>query len=216
MIVAPAPAPQAPKISVRPTVSGNPEPGATLTSTTGTWKNSPKWYAFQWRRCNHAGGGCVNIDGATSSKYTVAAADTGRTLRVVVAAANDSGVSYARTDETALVPPTSESAPELVARPTIVGMPQQGLVLQVTPGDWANEPTSYGYQWRRCNADGLECVSIEGATETLRVVTSGDVGWTLRVVVTATNAAGTSFARTEATALVIPRPVAPPGTDPDE
>jgi hypothetical protein len=103
-----------------------------------------------------------------------------------------------------------------MARPEIVGMAQQGLLLRVLPGDWANEPTSYGYQWRRCNADGLECVSIEGATEPIRLLTSRDVGWTLRMVVTATNEAGSSFARTEATALVTPRPVAPPGTDPDE
>ncbi len=214
-VVAPAPAPKPPKVSVRPTISGTAEQGLALTATTGTWSNSPRWYAFQWRRCNTRGGGCADIGGATDSRYVVASGDVGHALRVVVAAANDSGVSYARADETAVVASRSEGLPpEVTTRPAITGMAREGIVLAVTTGTWSNSPAHYAFQWRRCNVDGLACVSIEGATEPQRVLTNADVGWTLRVVVTASNEFGTSYARTDATAVVAPRPVAPPPTGP--
>jgi Hypothetical glycosyl hydrolase family 15 len=111
-VIGPAPSSK-PKISVRPTISGTPRVGNALSTTAGEWSNSPRYYAFQWRRCNEAGGACVNIDGATTPRYTVAAADIGRTLRVVVAASNDAGVSYTRSDQTALVAPRPLSPPSL-------------------------------------------------------------------------------------------------------
>jgi hypothetical protein len=145
----------------------------------------------------------------------VGAADTGSTLRVVVAAANDAGVSYARTDATDRVPSRDLEAPVNSVRPSIAGNPWEGLVLVASEGTWSNSPTTYAYQWRRCNDQGNECVSIPNATKPTRVVTDADVGWTLRVVVAASNAAGTSYARSEATAIVAPRPVAPPMEKPD-
>ena len=76
-----------------------------LSTSTGTWSNSPTLYGYQWRRCNHGGGGCVSIDGATHPQYMVGAADVGATLRVVVAAWNEAGVTYTRTDQTVVVAP---------------------------------------------------------------------------------------------------------------
>ena len=34
--------------STLPSISGTPEPGGTLTATTGTWTNSPTCYTYQW------------------------------------------------------------------------------------------------------------------------------------------------------------------------
>ena len=68
-----------------------PTVGEVLTTTNGTWTNSPTSYAYQWQDCNSAGGGCVNIGGATSSSYTVASGDVGDTIRCVVTASNAYG-----------------------------------------------------------------------------------------------------------------------------
>lgn len=48
-------------------------------------------YTQQWRRCNSAGGSCVDIPGETGTTYTTVDADDGKTLRVKVT--RDDGVS---------------------------------------------------------------------------------------------------------------------------
>ena len=77
-----------------PSISGTPSQGSVLTAAPGTWTNSPT-YAYQWRRCDSAGANCTNISGATATTYTVAAADAGSTLRVLVTATNAAGSATA-------------------------------------------------------------------------------------------------------------------------
>ena len=60
-------------------------------------------------------------------------------------------------------------------------------------------PISYAYQWQRCNSSGSSCGSISNATNQNYVASSGDVGRTIRVEVTATNADGTNQALSGAT-----------------
>ena len=107
------------------------------------------------------------------------------------------------------------AAPSNQSPPSISGKAQEGQTLTTSTGTWTNSPTSYTYQWRRCDAEGKACVTIAGATSAVRNVSSSDVGWTLRIVVAATNAAGTSYARSEPTAVVAPSPVRPPSEGPD-
>src|SRR3954449_38962 len=53
---------------VPPAISGSPVEGQTLTSSTGSWNFSQTpTYTYQWRRCDSAGAGCVDIAGATGS-----------------------------------------------------------------------------------------------------------------------------------------------------
>ena len=93
-----------------------------------------------------------------------------------------------------------------VTPPTIAGSPAVGALLQCTPGTWgaATKPTSFRYAWQRCNAAGT-CVPISGATRPSYTVAAGDVGFTLRVAVTAANAVGQTTAVSAPTAP-IPRP----------
>lgn len=63
-----------------PTLSGTPRVGERLTATTGTWSN-PGSYTYRWQRNG------ATIPGATSSRYTLVAADAGRRVQVVVIAA---------------------------------------------------------------------------------------------------------------------------------
>jgi hypothetical protein len=90
-----------------PVVSGTPQVGQTLTTTTGTWSNAPTRYSYQWRRCDAAGGGCVAITGATSSSYTLVTADQGTTLRAAVTATNAAGSATATSLPTPVVGPAT-------------------------------------------------------------------------------------------------------------
>jgi hypothetical protein len=82
-----------------------------------------------------------------------------------------------------------KAAPVNVARPTIAGDPTAGQLLTEAQGGWINSPTLFGYQWQRC--DGLEhdCVLIAGATTQTYLLTASDVGHTITVQETASNAA---------------------------
>jgi hypothetical protein len=69
---------------------------------------------------------------------------------------------------------------------------------------------SYAYQWRRCDSTGGSCADIGGATGQSYSVASADVGWTLRVLVTASNGYGSSWASSAPTSAVQPAPASPP------
>jgi hypothetical protein len=94
-------------------------------------------------------------------------------------------------------------APTNSAAPTISGTPQVGQTLTANPGTWNSSTTpSYAYQWQRCDTAGNNCQSISGASAQTYTVQSADVGFTLRVVVTATNGSGSSSATSSQTAVV--------------
>ena len=97
-------------------------------------------------------------------------------------------------------PPPSNTAP-----PTISGTAQQGSTLSTSNGSWTNSPTSFSYQWQRCDSGGANCNPIAGATNQTYTVAAADVGFTLRAAVTAKNAGGSSAPATSAqTAVVVP------------
>ena len=86
-----------------PAISGTTTFGETLTSTTGTWSNSPSSYAYQWSRSATSGGSYTNISGATISTYNLVAADVGQYLKVTVTATNASGSAAATSSATAQI-----------------------------------------------------------------------------------------------------------------
>ena len=94
--------PPTPANSAVPTISGTTTFGQTLTSTTGTWSNSPT-YSYQWSRAASSGGSYSNISGATSSTYTLVAADVGQYLKSTVTATNGSGSATATSVATAQI-----------------------------------------------------------------------------------------------------------------
>ena len=73
------------------------------------------------------------------------------------------------------------------ALPTISGPATEGGALTAAVGTWTNRPTSYAYQWQRCNTSGAACATVTGQTRSSYLLAPGDVGSTLRVAVTASN-----------------------------
>ena len=60
--------------------------------------------------------------------------------------------------------------------PVVSGSAQQGQTLTSSTGTWSGSPTSYAYQWRRCNTSGGACVDIGSASASTYVAQAADVG----------------------------------------
>jgi len=113
---------------------------------------------------------------------------------------------------------STQAAPVNSVEPAITGTAAVGQTLSGSDGTWNNSPTSFTYQWLRCPAsggaaDGSDCAVIGGATTNSYVVATGDVGFTLRIKVTALNADGQAAAASNATAVVVTQ-AGPPNTAP--
>jgi hypothetical protein len=75
-----------------PSITGTPAVGQTLSCLPGSWTNSPTGYHYAWHRDGEP------ITGATTSGYTVTAADAGHDLTCEVTASNLAGSRWALAD----------------------------------------------------------------------------------------------------------------------
>jgi hypothetical protein len=96
------------------------------------------------------------------------------TLALLAIVAACAGAAAARTS----------AAPSNTTSPSVSGTEKSGSTLTASNGTWSNSPTSYTYQWRRCETDGTSCGDIVGATDRTYALTSNDVRHTIRVAVT--------------------------------
>lgn len=81
--------------------------------------------------------------------------------------------------------------------------PEPGGTLS-TSVSFTNSPTSYIYQWQRCDAGGNNCANLAGQTGQTYQVPSTDIGQTIRYVATASNAVGSGSGNSPAIAIVGP------------
>jgi len=93
-------------------------------------------------------------------------------------------------------------APANTGLPVVSGSALVGQSLSASTGSWSGSPTSYLYQWRRCDSSGGTCGNLTGATAASYALSSSDLGFTLRVVVTASNSGGSSSATSAASGVV--------------
>ena len=185
-----------------PTITGTARQGEVLTAQNGTWDNSPTEFRYRWLRCNPGGNNCVLLasDGKT---YRVGQDDVGNTLRVRVTAVNADGSTNARSEQTEVV--GSNAAPLTnTARPTISGEARVGQALTASEGTWTGNPTSFAFEWQRCDVDTLTCANVIGATGRTYGVRIADLGFRLRVEVTARTDNRSGTATSSATAIVVP------------
>ena len=109
---------------------------------------------------------------------------------------------------------TAVQKPDNTSPPSISGTAQVGKQLTGDKGSWANTPTDYNYFWVRCDKNGGSCANISGAHAASYTLTSADVGNTIRFKVEATNAAGSNFASSVPSAVVIKAAAAAPAPAP--
>ena len=145
------------------------------------------WSFWQWSNCRHIPGvsGCVDGD-------------------------RFNGTSFA----SVTVPAYPAGPPSRIELPTIVGSPQAGKPLAAVPGTWGGgKPSSFGYQWLRCDATGGACATITGATAESYTPVAADVGHALVARVRAATAAGSASASSLPT-LAVASSGTPVGTAP--
>ena len=180
----------APVSVLAPSITGSAEAGHALEADIGSWAGAePLTDSYRWLRCNTGGTSCGQIAGATEATYVLGPEDVGATVRLTVTASNSYGRAIETTAASAAV--AAPPAPLNEVLPALTGAAQDGKGLTASTGTWSSlVPVSYSYQWERCNASGEECSEVEGATNSKYDLSEGDIGATLRVAVTATNAGG--------------------------
>ena len=106
--------------------------------------------------------------------------------------------------------------PTNVTRPAISDEADPGGQLTASSGTWHGTGPQLSYQWQRCK---VSCENVPGAVVKLYTPVAADVGWALRVAVTASNPAGDLTVASLRTAATIastagPKPSVPPATGP--
>ena len=103
--------------------------------------------------------------------------------------------------------------PSNTVEPTIEGRPDQGRRLTGSTGTWTGTaPLRFSYAWVRCGTDGGRpdggnCTVVSGATDRRYTLRAADVGFRMRIRVTATNAEGSSTVASNPTGVVQGPPV---------
>lgn len=94
--------------------------------------------------------------------------------------------------------------PFSLSPPPISGVAAVGQQMTVDPGGWTGNPT-FTYQWQRCDQAGSNCVNISGATVNTYTLTVNEANYTVRAVVTATEASLSTDANSELSQVVQPQ-----------
>ena len=191
------PPPAAPANVVAPTVTGTARVGIRLTTDPGTWTGDPS-ISYQWQRCTDGPGSCTDLPGQTSPNYLTQLDDADRFVRAVVTATNPQGSTSAATAPTAPI----DDAPVAGSLPSVTGRALVGTTLSATSGAWLSyygTPT-ISLEWQRCDATACRSIGDQSSTHTL---TDADLGFRMRVVVTASDRGGSSTASSLMTGTVV-------------
>ena len=197
----PALAQAAPTNTSLPKVAGTTQQGDTLTLTQERGPTPPSGYHVtdEWRDCDSGGGTC-SATGQAGPTYTLTSNDVGHTI--VVARDGDHIATetrrqlYADRDRDGAL--TAGSGNIGV---DITGTAQQGVTLTASQALGPTRLTSFDYQWMSCSGS---CTNV-GSNSAIYAVAATDVGKTIKVAVTASNAGGAGAAATSsATGIVIP------------
>jgi Tol biopolymer transport system component len=101
-------------------------------------------------------------------------------------------------------PPAAPTAPVNTRIPAVLGTAREGELLAADAGAWdSNVTPDFSLQWLRCI---VTCTPISGATDTSYQVAAADVGSTLALSVTASNAVGSTVIETSGATPVRPAP----------
>ena len=185
----------APLLLTSPVASGTAQVGQTLSTTDGTWQGiATIAFTYQWRR------DASNIGGATSSAYTLVAADYTTDVDCVVTATNGLGNASADSNDIANIAGT---APIISGVPTISSQTQVGEVITATAASVSGVPTpTTAFQWQRSANGSTAWANISGATSNTYTLVLADDDKYIRAVQTSTNAISTDSANSAASAQI--------------
>jgi alpha-tubulin suppressor-like RCC1 family protein len=201
----------APKSEGAPVITGylageKVEPGLKLSVSSGKWSGTtPQEYTYLWEACTSKKTCRAE---STESSYVVGSLTEGDTLHAVVTATNTIAKNDHGTASTSVSPPAAVTSGPAVnyEAPIIKGEAAEGQMLEASAGAWAGTPTiTYEYQWKSCTSPSA-CLPISG-TKGVGATSSFSpgalqVGETIEVEFTGTNAHGSSSATSAPTAAV--------------
>ena len=173
-----------------PTITGAAQVGETLTADTSGIADADELYwarfSYQWLSSRDA-----EIEGATSSTYSLQESDEGNVIKVRVTFTDDAGHEESLTSApTAAVAANSNSPATGV--PTINGTAQVGQTLTVSTSGVSDTDglanATFTYRW--ISNDGSTVSDISGATDTTYTLVEADEGKTIKVRVSFTDDRG--------------------------
>ena len=196
-----------------PGITGTVLAGETLTATTDRIEDedglTDAVFAYRWVRQDPATSTEADIEGATSSTYTVTDADEGKAIKVRVTFTDDAGNAESLTSDARLsAPPLIIPDAEVIAsnttatgEPTITGTIRVGETLtadttDLSDSDGLNNAT-FTYQWLADDAD------ITDATGSTYALVAADEGKTIKVRVTFTDDSGHQETLTSAATVAV-------------
>ena len=198
-----------------PAISGTAQVGETLAAETSAIADDDgldnATFTYQWVADD------TDIEGATNSTYTLAAADVGKAIKVEVSFTDDGGNEESLTSAaTAAVEPAPNNP--ATGQPAISGTAQVGETLTadtsgITDADGLDDAV-FSHQW--IASDGNADADIQDATGSTYTLAADDEGKTIKVKVTFTDDGGNEETLTSgATAAVEPAPNSPATGQPD-
>lgn len=148
----------------------------------------------------------------TSSPITLGGLTDGTSYTFTVTASSSQGPSPPSTASNAVTP---LAVPSNATAPAITGDPQVDEILQVGNGIWTGSPDSFGYTWSDCApSDPTSCSTISGVVGSEYTVQPSDLGFTIQVQVSATNADNEMGTATTAPTAVVTNLSAPVAATP--
>ena len=185
-----------------PIIIGTAQVGQTLTADLSGIADADgmHWasFSYQW-----LSGRDTEIDGATSSTYTVQASDADKVFTLRVEFMDDSGYEESLTSAA-----TAAVAPNVPATgaPAITGTAEVGETLTAyTSGIFDTDGldnVSFSYQW--IHSDGIDDWDVDGATGATYAVTAADVDKALKLRVNFTDDKGSVESLTSSATAVVP------------
>ena len=189
-----------------PTISGTAQVGQMLTASTSDISDSDglinATFTYQW--IANDGTEDTDIQDATGSTYTLAAADEGKTIKVRVSFTDDGGNQETRTSAvTVAVAAVPNSA--ATGEPTISGTAQVGQMLTASTSDISDSDglinATFTYQWTA--NDGTEDTDIQDATGSTYTLAAADEGKAIKVRVSFTDDGGNQETLTSAVTVAV-------------
>ena len=176
-----------------PVITGTVQMGETLSVNTSgiSDRNGIDRSAFTYQWISNDGTADTDIQDATGSTYTLAAADEGKTIEVRVSFTDDGGNQETRTSAVTVA---VAARPNSVATgaPAISGMVQVGQTLTASTSDISDSDglanAIFTYQW--IANDGTEDTDIQNATGSTYTLAAADEGKTIKVRVSFTDDRG--------------------------